>query len=212
MWLSGVRQDCLLQKYSKSVFALHTAQPSLSLYTLSFFPFTLFSAPLKLCLPILQPPFSFCALTLSPAIARLFAQPPVHTDCRSVLSCYPRSCHFSEKPIHINRPQWAISYPSVSHHPPFSAFGITILSESFIYPFSSSIPFPIISSSLPSMTHSSARPIYLSVLFFSATVTSVSLSLHHLSFCLFFLPNLHLPSLEHNKPTSFLNKLWKIWK
>lgn len=48
---------------------------------------------------------------------------------------------------------------------PCSAFGITILSESFIYPFSSFIPLPIISSSLPSMTHSPIRPIHLPALF-----------------------------------------------
>lgn len=51
-------------------------------------------------------------------------------------------------------------------HPPFGAFSITILSESFIYPLSSFIPVPIILASLPSMTHSSVRPIYLPALFF----------------------------------------------
>uniref|UniRef100_A0A3Q3RXG4 IgLON family member 5 n=1 Tax=Mastacembelus armatus TaxID=205130 RepID=A0A3Q3RXG4_9TELE len=38
--------------------------------------------------------------------------------------------------------------------------------DSFIYPLSSFIPLPIISASLPSMTHSSIRPIYLPALFF----------------------------------------------
>ena len=139
----------------------------------SLSPFSLFCAPLKLCLPTLPllslflSPSFVCALTLH--LSSIHIAACTHTDRCSALSRYARSCHFTPSPIHINCPQWAISYPSISRHPPpppFSAFGITILSESFIYPLSSSIPLPIISASLPSMTHSPVRPIHLPALFF----------------------------------------------
>lgn len=80
-------------------------------------------------------------------------------------------------------------FPSPPPPPPFSfsAFGITILSESFIYPLSSFIPLPIISASLPSMTHSPITPIHLPALF-----------LHHRCFfCQPFYPSsVLLPSVS----------------
>lgn len=91
----------------------------------SISPFSLFSAPLKLCSPILHLSLSLSlfhsfihTLTLNLSSIHIPAHSHTHTDYRSVLSRCPRSCHFSLSPIHINRPQWAISYPSASRHPP----------------------------------------------------------------------------------------------
>ena len=86
--------------------------------------------------------------------------------------------------------------------PPFSAFGITILSESFIYPLSSFIPLPIISASLPSMTHSPSNPyIFLLSFFFPPPLPPLSAYLSIICpSASSFLPNLLLPSLEHNQP------------
>lgn len=153
--------------------ALRTAQHFLSLLLPSSPPFSLFSAPLKLCLAVLPSlslslsvPHSF---TLSPSISRSYTFLHAHTHRLSICSVPLRKMlSFHSSPIQIKCPQWAISYPSISPSPsllPFSAFGITILSESFIYPFSSFIPLPIISASLPSMTHSPIRPILLPALF-----------------------------------------------
>lgn len=148
---------------------LCSAQHFLRAPTPSVFLFSLFSTPLKLCSPSLQP-FSLLCVSHCYPPSPVHTQPmPTRSNTHSAPSCYPRSCHFSQSPIHINRPQWASSYPSICHHPPppspFSAFGITILSESFIYPLSSFIPFAIISASLSSMNHSSIR--CLPALFFA---------------------------------------------
>lgn len=136
----------------------------------SFSPFSLFSAPLKLGLPILHFSLSlwFIPSDSHPPFLQTHRLSQTYRVSLSLCSVSrPKSCHFSPSPIHIYRPQWAIFYPSTSCHPPspFSAFCITILSDSFIHPLSSFIPLPIISASLPSMTHSPIRPIHLPALF-----------------------------------------------
>lgn len=109
------------------------------------------------------------SFALSPSISRPYTFLHAHTQTVALL------CPVTQEVVISLQAQFTLTVPNerfptlpfpVTPLPPFSAFGITILSESFIYPLSSFIPLPIISASLPSMTHSPVRPIHLPALFF----------------------------------------------